>query len=613
MTTSTDLTMADVRAELAQVRVVGAGGGPAPDRPPPGAAAAPATAASASVVLGPGIYRVASDLTVHSPAVLHPGAVVKPDSGATVVFAGGLEAPLEQVFDHSGGGIVAPAGVDFYHPAWWGPIGTEDDSATWIAMAAAISASAIVVNTIPMGQRIMAPRGLNRLIGVSLQSCELYADRGVVAFAPPATAVEGVMLTLNGYVTVHGGYFYTSNPGQAVCLIDVQGYRTQVESPYIVPSAASSIGLRLGSGPSITPVVTNARIHGGTSATGSIGLYSCTPDAELTNVWIAGCDVGAHFQVGGALVNTLHVWGCNTGMEGSLDGCMITNLYLDSNLGWGADVPGTDRCVITNLSVWNNGTGVVGTGGFRVQKIGATSCRGLQIAQATFDDNVGTDLFLDGAEDVSLDQVLFTSRTVSSGRGGPVTDTGLVVTAACTNVRANIQGHAGHVTTTLVDDRSNAAGIGLGTISKVLLADSTAPSTVFTVKVGSGERWLVEGVLVVDGDPTEDFKARLQGTSCPQVSGWFACQWPALSTTSFSAVWANPAAVVDVTSAAGLYSSTGLVAVGTRQAIPFHGYVDTGAGAAAGAVMVLTWAKVADNGLVMTVHAGSWLRASRIG
>lgn len=562
------------------------------------------------ILLTPGVYTASANLTINAPVMFQPGASLQPASGVTVILAGGVTAPRRQVFDQSAGGIAAPRRVDFYHPEWWGPVGTADDSATWTAMIAAMSATSVTVNTVPMSQRIMAPAGLNRIMGITLQNCELYADKGLTAFAPPATAGTGSMIKTNGYTTIHGGYFLTTDPTQAVCLVDLQGYRDQVESLYIIPSAASSIGLRLGNGFSITPVVKDVRIIGGTNATGSIGLYNYTSDAECTNVWVATCDIGVYWKFGGALIGTLHVWGNNTGMSGGMDGCMITNLYLDSNLGWGADIPNTDRCSITNMSAWNNGKGIAGTGAMRVQKVGSNSCRGLQIGQAIFDDNVGTALLLDGVDDVQID-AQFTSRTVAGG-GSAVADTGLLITAACTNVRANLRGHANYFLTSLVNDQSAAASIEFARIKKLVPADVTGTGTAFSVNVGPSEQWLVEGALVVDGDQTEDLKARLQSTNCPNGSGWFALQGPAIASVSTTADSVNPAGVVTVASSAGSYSSVGTVGVGTRQMIPFRGYVNTGAGAASTARLDLTWGKVTDNGLTLTLHAGSWFQATRI-
>jgi len=97
------------------------------------ALAAADTAAQASgvpILLRKGVYKVSSSLTISSPVRVQPGAIIKPDNGITVTLAGGVDAPLRQIFDISGGGKVRLGNSTLY-PEYWGAVGdgATDDSA----------------------------------------------------------------------------------------------------------------------------------------------------------------------------------------------------------------------------------------------------------------------------------------------------------------------------------------------------------------------------------------------------------------------------------------------------------------------------------------------------
>ena len=92
-----------------------------------------ATVSNLPLMLLPGTYRVASDLTITSPVWFITGAIIKPDSGVTVTLAGGIAvAPPSQIFDNSSAGgfvikkLSAPIAVE-----WFGAKGdgVADDTA----------------------------------------------------------------------------------------------------------------------------------------------------------------------------------------------------------------------------------------------------------------------------------------------------------------------------------------------------------------------------------------------------------------------------------------------------------------------------------------------------
>ncbi len=103
-----------------------------------------ALAASLPLMLLPGTYKVSSNITIDSPVWFAGDAILKPDNGVTVTLAGGVaQAPMSQIFDHSAGGVVAPANTAWYHPQWWGAVGdsTTDDGAALVAVLDAAGAN----------------------------------------------------------------------------------------------------------------------------------------------------------------------------------------------------------------------------------------------------------------------------------------------------------------------------------------------------------------------------------------------------------------------------------------------------------------------------------------
>ena len=93
------------------------------------------------LVLRPGTYRLASNLTITSPVRMVKGALLKPASGVTLTINGAFAADLAQCFDLSLGGTVelAAASVSEVYPQWWGARGdgsTDDTDAIEAAIAA---------------------------------------------------------------------------------------------------------------------------------------------------------------------------------------------------------------------------------------------------------------------------------------------------------------------------------------------------------------------------------------------------------------------------------------------------------------------------------------------
>jgi hypothetical protein len=607
----------DLRYPVAKV-VAGTGDGVADDRAAIASADSAAAATGSPVLLRPGTYRVASNLTVASPVTVQPGAILKPASGVTVTLAGGVDAPRRQIFDHSIGGLVVPQKVDYYHPAWWGPVGTTDDTVAWTAMSAALVAGYVrdTTTSVDFGQRVLAPAGVNRFFGVTLESCHLVSEKGVSIFYPSGSPTTGTMLTVDDYCTITGGYWRTNGTSQAITLLNFIGYRSRIENVFVVPNAAGAIGISLGTGSgSSTPVLRDIQIHcSNVSAPVGTGIYVNSPDSEMANIWIGPCDKGINFSRGDASITNLHVWGCNTGLAGSPDAIKINGLYLDSNRGWGAQLDSSDRCIISNFTAWNNGASIGSTGGIRVWKSGSPGCRDNIIGPGVFDDNTGVGLSIDGATGTEVTGVRFTSRVVMGG-GSPVTDTGVRVTSAASNTRLTIRGRRGDHVTALVDDQATSTMLDLGTIRKTLAADQTFTSTtglgtILSAPLAVNETWQFDGVLYVDGSQAADLKVRVQATSATGATGWFGVTGnPANSNTSTTAASFNPTNAFALAVTGGSSVTAGMLGVGTIQAIPVTGYVTTTSTAG---TLELQASQNTSDATVTTVHAGSWLRLTRI-
>lgn len=174
-----------------------------------------AVAASLPLMLAPGTYRVASDLTIASPVWFTPGAILNPDSGVTVTLAGGIAAsPPSKIFDHSAGGVVAVKRAMLLPIHWWGAVGdgvTDDTAAVVAAFTSAVKAGGGTVCVpaahfrcdgqvqIPTDGGVLPRMGNIRFIGVGFHSS---GQDGAT------TPTEGSILDLR----------YNGDPGQAKIL-----------------------------------------------------------------------------------------------------------------------------------------------------------------------------------------------------------------------------------------------------------------------------------------------------------------------------------------------------------------------------------------------------------
>lgn len=653
----------------------GVGDGVTNDRAAIAAADAAASTAGLPLLLKKGTYRVSTNLTVTNPVQLQPGAVIKPDSGVTVTLAGGVQAPLQQVFDHSAGGKVVPLKVPFYHPAWWGPVNSANDSQSWIDMQAAITASASTLYSgAVFGQRVMAPAGINRIIGVTLSNCDLYASRANTAFVPPDGTTSGVMLTMGSFVTVHGGWFGTSESAQAVTCIHMQGYRLQLNGVYVGNQAANSVGIQMGtSGEDTTsPIIHNVIVRGGLSTpnAGTIGIDVQSADMEASNVWVAQHNIGIRGQFGGAgRWTNVHVWGNNTGIGGgNWDAHQFTNVYIDNNRGWGIDITAMDRANWDGVYIWQNGHSIASTGGMKLSRPSG-SAQFSTFRGVVLNDNTGHGMYIDGVTDYEISYVLSSGAVQAGGSGAVVTTRGVEITSGTTRLRLKPRGSAASAVTPLIDNstttiydanqwqvdahaaaskttpvdadeiplvdsqasngpkkltianlkawiRSLLSGDGyrpgkqVVASSNVVKNASTGMTDFMSLTTTAGKKYLIRGAIVVEGASAADCKIRLQATSHTSPSGWFALTAP-IATSATSTTSLAMTPDNQASIAASGGAAVSAGVIGTvRNVIAFTGYLVAGTGSSQS--LDCQVAQNTSDATDTTFYAGSWMELVEI-
>lgn len=129
-------TQHQVNAEQFSVKDAGAvGDGVADDR----GAFNLINTAGVSVVVPPGVYRIASNITLTGHYTFMPGAVLKPAAGVIVTLAQAPTAGLYQIFDRSAGGLIqfGSLGTVEVWAEWWGaqPVASKTDNQVAIQQA----------------------------------------------------------------------------------------------------------------------------------------------------------------------------------------------------------------------------------------------------------------------------------------------------------------------------------------------------------------------------------------------------------------------------------------------------------------------------------------------
>lgn len=80
------------------------------------------------VILPPGTYAIASNMTLTNNVKFEPGAKLKPANGVYIISNGQVEAEAGQIFDLSAGGFVGlnPQVQQEVLPEWWGAVAMEE-------------------------------------------------------------------------------------------------------------------------------------------------------------------------------------------------------------------------------------------------------------------------------------------------------------------------------------------------------------------------------------------------------------------------------------------------------------------------------------------------------
>lgn len=107
--------------------------------------------------------------------------------------------------------MVVPQRVDAYHPAWWGPVNTADDSATWKAM---LYSTTYLLDRQEVRARQRSP-ACDRSTSIACTSTH-QGTPGEYGPATPATPGDpisgtGYVVNLLNEATISGGHWSTDN------------------------------------------------------------------------------------------------------------------------------------------------------------------------------------------------------------------------------------------------------------------------------------------------------------------------------------------------------------------------------------------------------------------
>jgi len=171
--------------------------------------------------LPPGIYKIASSVSIAQNVHLAPGAILKPASGVAVTLAGSYTAePTQHVFDVTLGGSVIVQKTSTIHAAHWGAdvsgATAAEVTASIQASLSAMSGSGFSVCELNFTNGAVYPINkvtldvINR-IRINAGSASFFTnDETGAAFTLAATRIEWT-----------GGKFFKSGPGQKTHAIHV--------------------------------------------------------------------------------------------------------------------------------------------------------------------------------------------------------------------------------------------------------------------------------------------------------------------------------------------------------------------------------------------------------
>lgn len=341
---------------------------------------------------------------------------------------------------------------------------------------------------------------------------------------------------------------------------------------------------------------------------------------------------GVLCSAGDVSFSECHIWGNGTlatadadGMRfASSSGCRVVNCYVETNIeGTGiryATGTKNDHEVI-GCDIWGNGFN--GIAAFQVTNLRII---GNTIRQNNYKSQVGSSgagVGLDGCTDfiVSGNTIYSPSpfRQSYAYYEANACSNGLFannVARAATHANGDIVLSTAGAVPTIVRNNIGPADAGLGALARTFAAsdaivnNTTAYSTVLSLPIKAGQKYIIRGAVNVDGSQTADLKLRLQATSSTGASGWFGITGnPAGSNTSASAASFNPTNAQTIAASGGSGATAGLLGVGTRQMMPVAGYLE---GGSVDGTLDLQFGQGVADPTDTTFRAGSWLELVRV-
>lgn len=337
-----------------------------------------------------------------------------------------------------------------------------------------------------------------------------------------------------------------------------------------------------------------------------------------TDVLVANCYIdqnvlsGVQCSSGDLSLTGCHIWGNGTGSSGDLDGltfqssagCRVINCYIESNTN-GAGIrfkTGANKGhIVIGCDIWNNGTN-------GIYAFSATNCvfSGNAIRQNNFKAAAG-------AAGAGLVVEACTAMTITGNQ--------FFASGALRQTYGFAEFGAGNTDIRFADNMSRAVdhltggvllGLGtkadLGSFVRYKTADQSVVSSTALVDdvtlqfpVAVGEVWELAGVLFAEGATTGDLNVRVSTPASPV--GYWRAFGPAASNVSASASSYTPAGQLYNTA-----TTVGMIGAGVIVPVQIQGLVTiTTAG-----TLVVRWAQGTSDVTATIVHAGSYLRATRV-
>lgn len=284
------------------------------------------------LVLPPGTYAVASNMTLTKKPKLEPGAILKPASGVNIAIQDGYEAhDLQQVFDLSDGGTVTISGQPHITPYHFGAVGdgVTDD---YVPLQATLSST---VKKIRLVGGVFATK-----TGLTSSTVSRTIDLEGGAIRQDENVITQLLYITGNNTTIKNGSI-TGNGGGTTDLVTFQGASScHVENLDVTDSSDS--GVRFISCDQCT--ATNMRFsgnHSGSSPTYSGNLQASNSTRMIFNNVICNNTAGKGVSFSGS--NDCSLSGLVSTVTPSVPGGEDVGFYIS----------GASRITISNATTTN--------------------------------------------------------------------------------------------------------------------------------------------------------------------------------------------------------------------------------------------------------------------